>query len=515
MIAFRLLSQTPARRLDSCNGARQVARVTGLRNTHHDVSMALLRWASRDWRWLVGAAGFWGLQACVDARVVEELGTSRPSPARPDARAEGGAANRVDAQTPNANRIDASAAGHGETDASSLTRPASGVFPPEGGVQTNMADGGLGQPLAQLALRLERGTPSAFGGAADGVNGPALLSNVCPFDEVLTGLRVWTFTNSTTSRYQAPMGLAAICSSVKLKPQVNGWQLQLTETRQLRRRGDGYSDDAESDLLCPVGTVVVGVGGLTGRYLGAEEDTVVIYIDGVRLLCAEISVDENGQLRIGAAASTPAIGMAQDTPEQVFEHQCPNDSIARGVAVAAGAWIDSFGAVCAQASVRRDVGAVCETPDECISSVCDEGRCAEIACSPEDCDCVSYGETMFAFCGLANWSSAHAACSGSGMELVSLADAAESGWLRGTADALGLADVWIGASDAEIEGVWQWTTGGVFWDNGVPGEGHFAQWALSEPNVSVEANDCALSRGQDGSWAAKDCALRNPFACKR
>jgi Lectin C-type domain len=481
-------------------------------------------------RRLVAASLLLCLQGCVALRVVQERG---------DSNTEGDAASTMDAQpagpSTTAEQSDVNPQGAFEAGVPSPTPPHSaadavvsegefeGGTAELGGAEAGYFDAGIldsgtdaapGAGVAAHALWLDRGSPTGIGGAVEGANGPPLLSSVCPFNEVFTGLRVWTHADSTSSRYQTPMGLSAICSAVNVHAQGDGWQLQLTETRQLRRWGDGYAGDSESELSCPAGNVVVGVGGLAGSYVGTEPDTTVIYVDSVRLLCAQVTVDSSGQLSVGAAESTAELGRAPDG-SAVFDYQCPNNTIARGMVVAAGAWIDSLGVVCAQGNVKGGAGDLCETPDDCMSSVCDEGRCVDPACLPSDCDCAMYGSTTYSFCGFANWSTADATCSDSEMALASLANAAESGWLRATTDALGWGGVWIGGSDTAAEGVWQWTTGEVFWDNGILGESNFAQWAVAEPNVTNEASDCAQVRAGDGLWQATDCTLRIPFVCEQ
>jgi hypothetical protein len=310
------------------------------------------------------------------------------------------------------------------------------------------------------------------------------------------------------------MSIAGICSSMDVHPTAQGWEIELVNRRELSRRGIGFEGDTEVLEVCPPGAAVVGIGGLTGTYVGTD-DAAVNYVDAVRLACAPLTVDEAGRLNIGGSQSGEMLGTEQHAFAQGFEYQCPGRAIARGLAVAAGSWLDSVGIVCSPAQLAHAVGSPCRVDSDCATGVCTRGYCAEVDCLPSDCSCSRYGDEVYAFCGLASWQEAEVACGNEGQALVWLTDPEESGWLRGTADGFGLGDIWLGANDLQYEGAWQWTSGETFWPEGEAVEGAHAQWGSDEPSSAVESNDCGAARDQDGLWSALECTQRLSFVCKR
>lgn len=94
------------------------------------------------------------------------------------------------------------------------------------------------------------------------------------------------------------------------------------------------------------------------------------------------------------------------------------------------------------------------------------------------------------------------------------------------------AQVRVGGSDADEEGVWRWEEPGdsvVFWERERRGEtwegatvgGYFANWSEERPNGGAELNeDCLVVEIQDGSdgdagqWNDIVCSDRYPFVCE-
>ncbi len=91
-------------------------------------------------------------------------------------------------------------------------------------------------------------------------------------------------------------------------------------------------------------------------------------------------------------------------------------------------------------------------------------------------------------------------------QLVTIGSSYENDLVWGMARSLG-GNVWLGASDANVEGTWNWSvgtnTGGNFWitSAGTPLQaGYYANWAAGEPNDSGGAEDYASMAATSGQW---------------
>ena len=89
-----------------------------------------------------------------------------------------------------------------------------------------------------------------------------------------------------------------------------------------------------------------------------------------------------------------------------------------------------------------------------------------------------------------NWDDAQAKAVAEGAHLVSINDAVEQQWIMGT---FGAGPYWIGLTDAELEGVWRWTSGEPV---------TYTNWAPDEPKAAGnnEADYAFMSRFQGGNW---------------
>jgi hypothetical protein len=103
------------------------------------------------------------------------------------------------------------------------------------------------------------------------------------------------------------------------------------------------------------------------------------------------------------------------------------------------------------------------------------------------------------------------------MHLAWIETPAENQFLRDAADELVENEVWIGASDLDVEGAWYWSPGGIqFWDQsanegaGAPVDGQEPQWDSGQPNnlstIEPEGEDCAVLSG-DGTWNDYRCNI--------
>jgi hypothetical protein len=138
----------------------------------------------------------------------------------------------------------------------------------------------------------------------------------------------------------------------------------------------------------------------------------------------------------------------------------------------------------------------------------DGGTCIQVA----NCTCESYVDHKYLFCSnTLSQSEARAQCQAAGMDLARIDSEAENTWITDTCVALGLFSkpntfMHIGASDAIVEGTWQWTDGTVFWigdSTGSPIAGLYSNWRTSHPSLSTLDN-CAMMR-PGGTWVSRAC----------
>jgi hypothetical protein len=103
------------------------------------------------------------------------------------------------------------------------------------------------------------------------------------------------------------------------------------------------------------------------------------------------------------------------------------------------------------------------------------------------------------------WAQASIDCTlwsaGSG-HLVSVANAQESEFLR---TLVGGAQVWLGASDAKVEGTWAWLSGEAWFYQG---------FATSKPD-NLDRSEHCLSMSNDGTWDDAKCESELPYVCER
>lgn len=117
------------------------------------------------------------------------------------------------------------------------------------------------------------------------------------------------------------------------------------------------------------------------------------------------------------------------------------------------------------------------------------------------CQSVSVeGRTFFVCAATSTWFDARDACSECGLELASIRSDAENLALAGQVPAT--VQLWVGLSDAEVEGDWRWED-----DSAID----FEAWAQDEPSALSE-DDCAVLLSS-GEWFAKRCELPNPYVC--
>jgi len=103
------------------------------------------------------------------------------------------------------------------------------------------------------------------------------------------------------------------------------------------------------------------------------------------------------------------------------------------------------------------------------------------------------------------WAQASIDCTlwsaGSG-HLVSLANAQESEFLR---NLVGGAQIWLGASDAKVEGSWVWLSGEAWF---------YQAFAPGRPD-NMERSEHCLSMSNDGTWDDVACESELPYVCER
>jgi hypothetical protein len=142
------------------------------------------------------------------------------------------------------------------------------------------------------------------------------------------------------------------------------------------------------------------------------------------------------------------------------------------------------------------------------------------ATSLGDCVTQTFNAHDYAFCNvLASWTGARDSCATIGMQLARIDSDPENVWLFDNLyDSPPQTGMWIGATDAAVEGEWRWVDGTLFWlgdENGSAQNGLYDAWFfLTQPSAQSSIRDCGvLDQGSVG-WYDSDCTLQKVFVCE-
>lgn len=118
-----------------------------------------------------------------------------------------------------------------------------------------------------------------------------------------------------------------------------------------------------------------------------------------------------------------------------------------------------------------------------------------------------YYELVSPAAGAPNWYEARDAAAGmtfDGMPgyLATFTSADEEDWVISTFTVIGTdVNIWIGATDEDVEGTWVWVTGEP-WSH--------TNWAMGEPNGGSEENCLEYTDGEAG-WNDESCVSSRPM----
>jgi hypothetical protein len=117
------------------------------------------------------------------------------------------------------------------------------------------------------------------------------------------------------------------------------------------------------------------------------------------------------------------------------------------------------------------------------------------------------------------YSEAQLACEQQSMRLAWLESDGENTDVSAKVKALTSDEAWIGASDAEAEGVWVWdgADGVQFWmgnEDGQTVDDAFEAWMSGTPNDDNGGEDCAVLNATTGLWGDRSCSTRYAYLCE-
>jgi hypothetical protein len=80
-------------------------------------------------------------------------------------------------------------------------------------------------------------------------------------------------------------------------------------------------------------------------------------------------------------------------------------------------------------------------------------------------------------------------------------------------------EVWIGGTDAAVEGKWLWDGQGgpQFWSGGETGKSvgnQYVAWTDGAPNDGGVGEDCAVLIAASATWGDRSCSIKYAYLCE-
>jgi hypothetical protein len=104
------------------------------------------------------------------------------------------------------------------------------------------------------------------------------------------------------------------------------------------------------------------------------------------------------------------------------------------------------------------------------------------------------------------WANAASACVAWGGQLAALSTKAETDFVNARLTSYGAKDVFIGGTDAAVDGVWKWVNG-ESWS--------YTNWLPGEPSTAALDDCVALRAGGAFGWDATNCNGKEHYLCER
>jgi hypothetical protein len=168
----------------------------------------------------------------------------------------------------------------------------------------------------------------------------------------------------------------------------------------------------------------------------------------------------------------------------------------------------------------RPVGTPCVV-EACSGSrqqaTCDgQGQCGTPSCDPiggGNCTPKIFKDRLYWLCsGPVSWEVAEGLCAAEpGRALVRVDDRIEDQWLS----TIFPTEAWMGGNAKTAEDQWFWSANGkrdfqMFWQNGLPVKGRYANWQQGSPSGGT-----CMSMQVAGKWADVDCTTEQGFICEQ
>jgi hypothetical protein len=152
------------------------------------------------------------------------------------------------------------------------------------------------------------------------------------------------------------------------------------------------------------------------------------------------------------------------------------------------------------------------TTDACAQETCE-------GCIPsQECSCASHNGNLYRFCVTArSWSDSETQCMIASMHLTRIDDLLENAWIRSTADAHAMGEIWIGIEDPTKTLQWQWPDGTRFWTGGAAGSavgGLYNNWAPTNPSGNSVRNCASMLSTSSAQWSDRSCTSQLPYVCE-